>query len=135
MARKNRPRIHNEWMRAVQRGNRKSCTECHEKLDPGESIWSWGEYHNVRFRNIRDVCKKCWPQLTKLLVDHERQCPENCTIQIICMGSSRPWWMVLPREACLIKWKRAFLFDVHPFRLGETQAIVPTGLPNLIDVR
>lgn len=84
---------HNEWFRAVSRGNRKSCSNCSSRLDAGETIFSWGEYRNVKFRHIEDVCRACWPALAGRLAAHAGDCGCTITLQV---NSPRPPWMVLP---------------------------------------
>ena len=94
-----KPRIHNEWFRPVQRGNRKSCPNCHAKLEPGEQVWYWGEYVNAKWRNVQDICKNCWPGIVPKLLEHERQCPDNCTITLVGYGGyGLPSWLKLPER-------------------------------------
>lgn len=99
--RKVKPRTHREWFRVVSRGNRKSCSHCRQKLDDKEWIWSWGEYRNAKFRSIRDVCKKCWPELKTELNKHVAGC--GCKVEIECRGAEQPAWLNLGvEEACVL---------------------------------
>lgn len=88
-----KPRVHREWFRTVERGGRKSCPSCRAKLEPGEWIWSWGEYVRAKFRCIRDVCKNCWPEVQKRLKDHAGDC--GCVFELEARGASRPAWMTM----------------------------------------
>lgn len=82
----------------MQRNNRKSCTNCHEKLEEGESIYCMGQYRYAKWRNEFDFCKKCWPAWAERLIAHERDCPENCAIELVPKSCGRPAWMTLPRK-------------------------------------
>lgn len=100
MPRARRPRVHNEWFRQVDRGGRKSCPSCRAKLEPGEKIWSWGEYLRAKWHSVKDVCKNCWPEVRKRLLAHEKDCPENCTIELCGRGDQLPHWMTLGELVC-----------------------------------
>lgn len=89
--------IHNEWFRTVLLGNRKSCPECKQKLN-GESIWSWGEYVNAKWRTVRYFCKHCYPDIQRDLIAHRNDC--GCDFELIgYSGETLPDWLSLP-EAC-----------------------------------
>ncbi len=90
-------RNHNEWFRPVERGGRKSCSHCKCKLAKGEWIFSWGNYINAKFHNIRDVCKECWHEVRDRLTGHAGDC--GCSITIRCTGTTQPEWMTL-EKAC-----------------------------------
>jgi len=93
-------RIHREWFRRVDRGGRKSCSGCGAKLEPGESIFSHGEYVCAKFRRIQDVCKSCWPSVAKKLKEHVAGC--GCVFELMVCGSPQPAWLSLP-EGCEVK--------------------------------
>lgn len=92
-------RIHREWFRPVERGGRKSCPSCKAKLELGEWIWSWGEYHNAKWHNVQDVCKSCWPKVAERLRTHQTDCPDNCVIELVCREAPKPTWMTLEIES------------------------------------
>ncbi len=81
----------------MSRGNRKSCTNCKAKLEPGANLFSWGEYKYAKFRHIKDVCKACWPELAKRLQEHKGDC--GCEFELVACGASKPEWMKL-EETC-----------------------------------
>lgn len=92
-------RIHREWFQQVSLGHRKSCPECKAKLEQGESIWSWGEYINAKFRSIQYVCKSCWPDVQAKLQNHASNC--GCTFELVTRwGVTQPAWMQLPQATC-----------------------------------
>jgi hypothetical protein len=91
-------RVHREWFRPVSRGGRKSCPSCHERLLPGEYIWSLGNYVRAKWRSVKDVCKACWPKVREELLQHEAACPANCTIELRGRGANLPAWMHLRRQ-------------------------------------
>lgn len=97
-------RTHREWFRCVERGGRKSCPECRQKLAPGEWVWSWGQYVRAKFRHIKDVCKNCWPDLVKELKDHAAGC--GCAFELEARGAPRPPWMTM-EESCPVTDRRA----------------------------
>lgn len=92
-------RQHNEWFRSVSLGNRKSCPCCGERLESGESIWSWGQYIRARWNTIQHFCKKCFPdQVQKELNDHTAGC--GCTVNLIGKGEKLPSWLTLETTEC-----------------------------------
>ncbi len=91
-------REHNEWFKAVELGGRKSCPECHAKLEPREWIWSWGEYVRMRFTRIRYCCKACFPTVVADIRRHTDSC--GCTVNLIARIAPRPEWMTLD-EVCV----------------------------------
>lgn len=95
-------RSHNEWFGRVARGGRKSCPHCLSKLAEGESIWSWGVYHNAKFRRIMDVCKQCWHSVRGMLTEHTAGC--GCTVNLCARSGDGPLpkWMTLdvPESPC-----------------------------------
>lgn len=91
--RKPKRRVHREWFRCVERGGRKSCPTCKAKIEPGEHIWSWGEYVRAKFRHIEDVCKNCWDALVVKLKDHAADC--GCSFELEARGASRPTWLTM----------------------------------------
>jgi len=93
-------RQHNEWFRTVSMGNRKSCPCCHEKLEPGESIWSWGEYVCAKWRTVKHFCKNCFvKEVQTPLAAHAGPC--GCTINLVGYRSSLPAWLTLKTDtAC-----------------------------------
>ena len=93
MARSARQRVHREWFRRVDRGGRKSCSNCRAKLLPGESIWSWGEYVNAKWRNVQDLCMNCWPEVRQRLLAHKAEC--GCAFELIGYHSTKPSWMIM----------------------------------------
>jgi hypothetical protein len=98
LAKKPKPRVHREWFKPVSRGGRKSCPTCRAKLEPGESIWSWGEYVYGKFRAIRDVCKNCWSGLVSDLKAHTDDC--GCTVELVPYHAAKPAWMTLGEPIC-----------------------------------
>lgn len=91
-------RSHNEWFTTVSLGNRKSCPLCKTKLEPNESIWSWGNYVCAKWRTIKHFCKNCYvEEVLKPLTDHTDDC--GCTVQLIVKGGGRPEWLKLPEPA------------------------------------
>jgi hypothetical protein len=96
-------RSHNEWFMSVIRGGRKSCSGCGAKLEPGESIWCWGEYVRAKWNSIKDCCKTCWPRVRKRLTDHTDQC--GCTVSLCARSGYGPlpeWLTLEVREECLV---------------------------------
>lgn len=95
-----RQRSHNEWFRTVSLGGRKSCPGCGEKLESGESIWSWGEYLRAKWRTVKHFCKKCYPeQVQKPLLSHTGGC--GCTVNLCGRGERLPTWLTLEAASCV----------------------------------
>jgi len=86
-------RTHNEWFRSVLLGGRKSCPHCKAKLGRGESVWSWGEYHNAKWRTVRHFCKECWGDIASRLNAHTGDC--GCSVTLVVKDSIRPNWLTL----------------------------------------
>jgi hypothetical protein len=98
-----KPRNHNEWFRTVSLGGRKSCPCCHQKLLPGESIWSWGEYvGGPSWRTVKYFCKLCFPtEVQEPLIHHAGPC--GCTITLVgYQGATLPSWLNLT-PACNVQ--------------------------------
>jgi len=74
---------------------RKSCPTCKAKLEPGEYVWSWFEYVNLRQQAITRFCKACFDQQVKSkLADHVESC--GCEINFIyysAPSSGVPEWL------------------------------------------
>jgi hypothetical protein len=97
---KRMPRIreHNEYFRTVSLSGRKSCPSCSEKLEPGESIWSWGNYVRIRWVTVTHFCKKCFPERVRARLNgHTNGC--GCTVNLkgYC-GERLPEWLTLETE-------------------------------------
>lgn len=90
---KTKERVHREWFRPVERGGRKSCPNCKAKLEPGESIWAWGEYIRAKWHTVQDVCKTCWPTVRVKLLAHKKDC--GCVFILVPYHSALPDWMTL----------------------------------------
>lgn len=91
-------RNHNEWFRTVSLGNRKSCPTCKKKLEAGESIWSWGEYLNAKWRTILHFCKNCYEEEVKQkLQSHAAEC--GCNITLVYKDPA-PDWLKLDQDLC-----------------------------------
>lgn len=111
-----KPRLHREWFRTVM-GKRKSCPSCKEKLAPGESIWSWGEYTNGKWRTIEHFCKNDWEDkengfdpshkhlgIKSRLLAHAKDC--GCEFELVgYRGEKLPEWLTLREEVCDAKYK------------------------------
>lgn len=96
-----RQREHNEWFRTVSLGGRKSCPGCGEKLESGESIWSWGEYVRAKWHTVMHFCKKCYAtRVQKPLVAHTGGC--GCTVNLIGKGEPLPVWLTLSEPAACV---------------------------------
>lgn len=94
MARTARPRSHNEWFRPVSLGGRKSCPSCPAKLGPGESVWSWGEYVNGKWRTVDHFCRECFPRnVRRRLSGHTDTC--GCEVNLVGYHTSLPAWLTL----------------------------------------
>jgi len=96
-------RQHNEWFRSISLGGRKSCPCCKTKLELGESIWSWGEYHNAKWRTIKHFCSACYAtEVRDLLIKHTDGC--GCTINLVIKDSIKPAWLTLSNESegCIV---------------------------------
>jgi hypothetical protein len=75
--------------------SRKSCKTCGAKLINGETMWSWGEYHNVKWRTIKHFCKECYEsEVLSALIEHRNEC--GCDFQLIGKSSSLPKWLRIP---------------------------------------
>jgi hypothetical protein len=94
--------IHREWFRTVSCGNRKSCPNCKVKLEPDESIWSWGNYIRAKWHTIGNFCKNCYEErVAKPMIAHSGPC--GCVFEYVgYQGTKLPTWMVLPSE-CAVK--------------------------------
>lgn len=90
-----KPRDHNEWFQPLST-NRKSCPTCHEKFEPGETSYAWGEYVRGKWRTVKHFCKACFPaKVLKPLLDHAGDC--GCTITLCARSGHRlPEWLKLP---------------------------------------
>lgn len=85
-------RVHNEWFRPVTLGNRKSCPTCNAKLPPGESIWSWGEYHVGKWRTVKHFCVNCYlGEVQRPMLMHRIDC--GCEFAIKMYHSVQPHWL------------------------------------------
>ncbi len=92
-------RTHNEWFRTVSLGNRKSCPTCKAKLEPDESIWSWGEYVAGKWHTVKHFCKNCFDvEVKQPLYEHSSDC--GCTIEPQRRGESFPSWLTLSEDEC-----------------------------------
>ena len=88
-------RTHNEWFRTVSLKNRKSCPTCWNKLPPGESIWSWGEYAYAKWRTITHFCVNCYDHEVRYpLIKHREEC--GCDFELISRSGPLPKWLTLP---------------------------------------
>lgn len=81
----------NIWFRPVERGRRKSCSFCNERLD-SDGIYCWGEYVRAKWRNIRDFCRKCWDGVRERCLQHGKDSGRELNIN--CNGH-QPWWINL----------------------------------------
>lgn len=89
-------RNHNEWFRTVSLGNRKSCPNCRQKLETGESIWSWGEYLYGKWRTVKHFCKNCYNEdVRQKLCSHAAECGCNVTLQV---KEQAPDWLTLTTD-------------------------------------
>lgn len=93
-------KVHREYFTQVQRGNRKSCSQCKVKLPQGEGIYSWFEYHNVRHYHIQDFCINCWDQVRERLQEHSNPC--GCVFELVGYQCILPTWLTLDerKEQC-----------------------------------
>lgn len=100
-------REHNEYFRRVSMGGRKSCPGCLAKLEPGESIWSWGQYVRVKWNTVMHFCKGCFKDRVRDdLVGHTDTC--GCTVNLIMyQGGSRPAWLTLAETSARVCGTRA----------------------------
>jgi hypothetical protein len=90
--------VHNEYFRAVSLGGRKSCPHCHSRLALGEQIWSWGEYHAVRWYTVQHFCRACWPTVLERLRQHAFHC--RCAFALVgYRGEDLPDWLCLEQSA------------------------------------
>jgi hypothetical protein len=93
---KTKQRTHNEYFRTVSLGNRKSCPTCRTKL-LGESVWSWGEYHNVKWRTVKYFCRSCFKsEVLQLLQNHTDDC--GCIVSLVGYQTALPEWLTLECE-------------------------------------
>lgn len=91
-------RSHNEWFRTVSLGGRKTCPCCRERLEPGESIWSWGQYVHGIWRTVKHFCKNCYEKgVREQLIDHADDC--GCEINLVGRHGPLPEWLTL-EENC-----------------------------------
>lgn len=91
-------RIHREWFRPVKAGGRKSCPNCKARLEEGESLWQWGEYHYTKWRNVLSVpfCKACYEEtVAKNLISHKGDC--GCDFELVGKGHRLPEWLTIPK--------------------------------------
>lgn len=88
-------RVHNEHFRVVLLGGRKSCPMCKQKLEEGEHIWSWGEYHIARWNTVRYLCKNCWSDVAEHLSRHTDEC--GCSVVLVIHSNQRPEWLRLEK--------------------------------------
>jgi uncharacterized protein (DUF983 family) len=91
-------RTHNEWFRTVSLGKRKSCPNCKQKLDKGESIWSWGNYISGKWHTVLHFCTECFVEKCKQeLLKHRDEC--GCGIELVgYQGEELPEWLNLEGE-------------------------------------
>lgn len=90
-------RKHNEWFKTISLGNRKSCPTCGTKLDPGESIWTWGEYVRAKFRKITHFCKHCYQREVVTRLDtHAEHC--GCEFEFQSQSGPLPEWLTYEKE-------------------------------------
>lgn len=87
-------RTHNEHFRPVSLGGRVTCPACKVRLSPGESLWSWGEYVNAKWRTVMHFCPKCFPtQVLGPLTDHVKGC--GCKVELVVHHHVTPDWLTL----------------------------------------
>jgi hypothetical protein len=74
--------------------SRKSCPCCKAKLPPNEFVWSWGEYHNAKWRTVKHFCRQCFPtEVQQPLLSHGSDC--GCQINLISKSDIEPDWITL----------------------------------------
>lgn len=87
-------RQHNEYFRPLV----KTTCECGKKKT---KVWSWGEYHNVRWYTVKHFCKDCYNERVKAdLLGHAGPC--GCKINLVGYQTKLPRWLNLskPRKVC-----------------------------------
>ena len=85
-------KIHSEYFRIVSLGKRKSCPHCGQKLPPGESIWSWGEYIHGTWGTVQYFCQQCFSPVV--------ECPKCLTNT----GDIKNGLAACQRRACGHNW-------------------------------
>lgn len=94
---KTKTRVHREHIRPVGLSGRKSCPSCGSKLAVPQ-WWSWGEYHNAKWRTVQHFCQLCYAtDVERKLVTHALQC--GCTFELVGHGlpnNELPGWIQLP---------------------------------------
>ncbi len=92
---KTKQRVHREHIRPVALGGRKSCPSCKAKIT---QFWSWGEYHNGKWRTVQHFCQTCYKaDVERKLVSHAMQC--GCTFELVghdLPNRELPGWIQLP---------------------------------------
>lgn len=85
-----------------EESNRKSCPTCRRKINPlTDSIWSWGEYHNAKWRTVKHFCEKCYSEeVLPLLIEHRNEC--GCDFNLIGYRCELPGWLRLPSKCQII---------------------------------
>jgi hypothetical protein len=82
-------RTHNEWFKFTKYSictcgsNKRSRTQ----VDKDPTVYSWGEYHNARWRTVQLVCEICFAsEVIPRLVSHAGDC--GCTFQLCAKSGS-----------------------------------------------
>ena len=92
-------RIHREWFMPLSIATRSkcSCGKSRSKrnaagLDP--YVYSWGEYHNAKWRTVQYVCQSCFDrQVLPRLKEHAKEC--GCAFELVSRsGYSLPPWIL-----------------------------------------
>jgi hypothetical protein len=88
-------KTHNEWFRDVSLGGRKSCPTC--KTKNAGQLYSWGEYHAVRWYTVKHFCQYCFVKEVKTpLLQHIDPC--GCVVELQYKGGwgkEKPVWLTL----------------------------------------
>lgn len=59
-----------------------------------ERRWSWGEYHNAKWRTVKHFCSQCFAEeVRKPLLEHTGDC--GCTINLVVREAPQPEWLTL----------------------------------------
>lgn len=93
-------RVHREWFMPVVR-KACPCGSNSKRGAPKHQVYSWGEYHNTKWRTVDYFCECCFQErVAKQLVVHAGGC--GCVFELCARSGYGPLpeWLKMPEASC-----------------------------------